>query len=126
LQSADNVIAFIPNSQARETGLIAAKLLKTRDSSGVGSTVSFRTEWSTLSFIPASKDEVQKFATTIPEESNKSSYQPKEKGGYTKLEKPAAKKVVESVSDDGAKSGSASVVIRNLKGKRNVNVAKLA
>jgi hypothetical protein len=57
IQSADNVIAFIPNAKSREMGILRAKMLKTRDSSGVGTYLTFKTEWKTLSFIPMEKDE---------------------------------------------------------------------
>jgi len=52
IQAADNVIGFIPNAQSREMGIMRAKFLKTRDSSGVGSTVDFKVDWSTLTFEP--------------------------------------------------------------------------
>jgi len=52
VQAADNVIGFIPNAQAREMGIMRAKFLKTRDSSGVGSYVDFKVDWSTLTFEP--------------------------------------------------------------------------
>jgi hypothetical protein len=59
IQSADNVIAFVPNQHARESGFLTAKLLKTRDSGGVGSTVQFKIDWSTLTFEPDEKDETK-------------------------------------------------------------------
>jgi len=52
VQAADNILAFIPNSQSRELGIMRAKFLKTRDSGGVGQSVYFRQEWQTLSFVP--------------------------------------------------------------------------
>jgi len=52
IQAADNVLALIPNSQARAVEMLRIKFLKTRDSAGVGHTVDFKTEWATLSFIP--------------------------------------------------------------------------
>jgi len=52
IQAADNVIGFIPNAQSREMGVMRAKFLKTRDSSGVGSYVDFKVDWSTLTFAP--------------------------------------------------------------------------
>jgi hypothetical protein len=52
IQAADNVLALIPNSQERDIGRLSMKLLKTRDSGGVGSVITFKTDWSTLSFNP--------------------------------------------------------------------------
>jgi hypothetical protein len=52
IQAADNVLALIPNSQERDIGRLSMKLLKTRDSGGVGSVITFNTDWSTLSFNP--------------------------------------------------------------------------
>jgi hypothetical protein len=52
IQAADNVIGFIPNSHAREVGIMRAKFLKTRDSGGVGKYIDFKVDWSTLTFAP--------------------------------------------------------------------------
>lgn len=52
IQSADNVLGFIPNAQNRDMHLLRAKFLKTRDSSGVGSYIDFKVDWSTLTFSP--------------------------------------------------------------------------
>lgn len=52
IQSADNVLAFVPNSGAREVGLLKAKWLKSRDSGAVGKYIMFKIDWSTLSFNP--------------------------------------------------------------------------
>ena len=52
IQSADNVFAIIPDSSDRKRGLMRMKLLKTRDSGGVDTTVFFETDWETLSFVP--------------------------------------------------------------------------
>ena len=57
IQSADNVFAIIPNSQARDLGRLRMKFLKTRDSAGVGSYVDFKTEWNPLSFVPVTDEE---------------------------------------------------------------------
>ena len=52
IQAADNVLGFIPNSHAREVGIMRAKFLKTRDSGGVGAYIDFKVDWSTLTFAP--------------------------------------------------------------------------
>jgi hypothetical protein len=52
IQSADNVLAFIPSSGAREVGILKAKWLKSRDSGAVGKYITFQIDWTTLSFDP--------------------------------------------------------------------------
>ncbi len=52
IQSADNVLAFIPSSGARDMHLMKAKWLKSRDSGAVGKYIMFKIDWSTLTFAP--------------------------------------------------------------------------
>ena len=105
IQSADNVLAFIPNSKNAELGMIRAKLLKTRDSAGVGAYVDFNTDWTTLTFIPRAIDE------NNPKENNPTVHDstPKQLQQFTKLEKPQ--------HNDDKETKSASSVIRGIKGK---------
>lgn len=55
IQAADNVMAFIPSSTERDVGGLTAKMLKTRDSGGVGQYINFKTDWPSLSFNPWDK-----------------------------------------------------------------------
>lgn len=57
IQAADNVLAILPNASTRDAGMMRMKILKSRDSSGVGKYINFQAHWSTLSFIPFEKDE---------------------------------------------------------------------
>jgi len=59
IQSADNVLAFIPSSGARDVGLLKAKWLKSRDSGAVGKYITFSIDWSTLSFNPIDNPDAQ-------------------------------------------------------------------
>ena len=113
IQSADNVVAFIPNSKIRDTGMITAKLLKTRDSSGVGSTVTFSTDWATLSFIPV--DNIDNPSMPPQPYETKNVYQPKQHdiGRIQKNEKEF------DLADGDEKPRSAGSIINNVKSKRN-------
>ncbi|RLC44416.1 MAG: hypothetical protein DRH57_09195 [Candidatus Cloacimonadota bacterium] len=59
IQSADNVLAFIPSSGARDVGILKAKWLKSRDSGAVGKYITFQIDWSTLSFDPIENPDAQ-------------------------------------------------------------------
>ena len=143
LQSSDNVLAFIPNAQSREVGVLRAKLLKTRDSGGVGSYVDFKTDWKTLSFIPFMKED----GGGAPNwQANAHSNLPSQRGTNATFEKkPTLKKpepdnkpkaVVKADkegvdadsdltnNDDGEKKSTASV-IKGIKGKPKLSAKKI-
>lgn len=56
LQTADNVLAIIPNAELRAQGLIKIKILKSRDSDGTGKTATFTVSWPTLTLTPKMDD----------------------------------------------------------------------
>ena len=145
IQSADNVLAFIPNAQSRTAGIIRAKLLKTRDSAGVGNYVDFRTEWATLSFIPWDSEQG---GGAVNWQANAQSNLPSQKGTNVAFEKkstpivlkkptvaPAAKPLAFVKSDADEESDltnndsdepiNASSVIRGIKGKSRPNSKKI-
>jgi hypothetical protein len=131
IQAADNVIGFIPNAQARQTGVMRAKFLKTRDSGGVGSYVDFKTDWPTLSFNPWHSEDGGGAANW---QQNAHSNLPSQTGSnqtFQKQEKPVLKKKPmaevksdDEDSDDGEESKGAAGVIRGIKGKSNRPGAK--
>ena len=143
IQSADNVIGFIPNAQARATGIIRAKFLKSRDSGAVGHYVDFTTDWKTLSFIPWSSEDGGG-ATTWRDNANSNlpSQNGKNQREFTKREKiPPPKNDVKSVKiikesndesdppfdvdDDKSEPVSASSVIRGIKGRNKPHQKKI-
>lgn len=142
IQSADNVIAFIPNAQARNTGVIRAKLLKTRDSGGVNSYVDFKTIWSTLTFEPWNSEQGGGAANW---QANAHSNLPSQRGTNATFEKktpptlkkptPTAKPLASVKSDtdeesdltnnDDGEVKTASSVIRGIKGRNKPNAKKI-
>lgn len=140
IQSADNVIGFIPNAQSREVGVMRAKLLKTRDSSGVGQYVDFKVDWKTLSFNPWISEAGGGASTW---QAHAHSNLPSQRGTNESFaKKPALKKpsddikpkaVVKSDADeesdltnnDDGEAKSASSVIRGIKGRNRPNSKKI-
>lgn len=127
IQSADNVIGFIPNHLARGTGVMRAKFLKTRDSGGVGSYIDFKTDWSTLTFEPWNSDQGGGASNWA---ANANSNLPSQNGNnqreFKKLEKPnlKAKKSLAEVKSDADENiennednGGTAKVIRGIKGR---------
>ncbi len=124
IQSADNVIGFIPNHLARGTGVMRAKFLKTRDSGGVGSYIDFKTDWSTLTFEPLNTEQGGGASNWA---ANANSNLPSQKGNnqreFKKLEKPdlKAKKSLAEVKSDVDENiednGGTAKVIRGIKGR---------
>ena len=127
IQSADNVIGFIPNHLARGTGVMRAKFLKTRDSGGVGSYIDFKTDWSTLTFEPWNTDQGGGASNWA---ANANSNLPSQNGNnqreFKKLEKPnlKAKKSLAEVKSDADENiennednGGTAKVIRGIKGR---------
>jgi hypothetical protein len=124
IQSADNVLAFIPSSIARETGVLKAKLLKTRDSAGVGNSVYFKPHWPTLTFEPWVKEDGNYSQTDSTNNTSKSSPKKSEK---TFTKKPTLKRTPKKVKavaksnseeKDESPAVSPTSVIRGIKGKR--------
>ncbi len=124
IQSADNVIGFIPNHLARGTGVMRAKFLKTRDSGGVGSYIDFKTDWATLTFEPLNTEQGGGASNWA---ANANSNLPAQKGNnqreFKKLEKPdlKAKKSLAEVKSDVDENiednGGTAKVIRGIKGR---------
>ncbi len=124
IQSADNVIGFIPNHLARGTGVMRAKFLKTRDSGGVGSYIDFKTDWATLTFEPWNTEQGGGAPNWA---ANANSNLPSQKGNnqreFKKLEKPdlKAKKSLAEVKSDVDENiednGGTAKVIRGIKGR---------
>lgn len=127
IQSADNVIGFIPNHLARGTGVMRAKFLKTRDSGGVGSYIDFKTDWSTLTFEPWNTEQGGGAPNWA---ANANSNLPSQNGNnqreFKKLEKPnlKAKKSLAEVKSDADENiennednGGTAKVIRGIKGR---------
>ena len=142
IQAADNVIGFIPNAQARNTGVMRAKFLKTRDSGGVGSYVDFKTDWKTLTFEPWNSEQGGGAANW---QANAHSNLPSQRGTNATFEKktpptlkkptPTAKPLASVKSDtdeesdltnnDNGEAKSASSVIRGIKGRNKPNAKKI-
>jgi|SRR5574344_278425 hypothetical protein len=124
IQSADNVIGFIPNHLARGTGVMRAKFLKTRDSGGVGSYIDFKTDWSTLTFEPWNTDQGGGAPNWA---ANANSNLPSQNGNnqreFKKLEKPDLKakkslaEVKSDVDENNDDNGGTAKVIRGIKGR---------
>jgi len=134
IQSADNVIAFIPNSMARERNVINAKILKSRDSSGVGGIITFKQDWSTLSFIPLDKDDATSDDDDVDWKSKSQSNIPKQT--FIKNEKPILRRkpttpttpIPSKPSDDTETEPvvkTATSVIRGIKGKNTLHRKKI-
>lgn len=74
--------------------MMRAKILKSRDSAGVGGYINFHAQWATLSFVPFEKDEDEKVST---QEQNRQSNIPKKSNGnsqkdFSKQTKPNLKR----------------------------------
>lgn len=132
IQAADNVIGFVPNAQARATGIMRAKFLKTRDSGGVGSYVDFKTDWSTLSFNPWSNEDG---GGADNAQTHAYSNLPSQQKEYTRKEKPSIKRNSEKPSvkvksndndiSDDEETKSATSVIRGIKGRNKPHQKKI-
>lgn len=97
-----------------------AKFLKTRDSSGVGSYVDFKVDWSTLSFNPWQTEGADNFKQHVQSNMpNINSIQRTEKG---KAQKPSTdddtpKATVKSDNEDG-ETPKARGIIANVGGRK--------
>jgi len=115
IQSADNVLAMIPSATSREMGMLTMKFLKTRDSGGVGSRVSFKTDWSTLTFEPTDLSSGETSAppkgNTIPKTDANGEFERINKG-----RNPALEKKTDGDGESGKEEKSNNPIANSVKG----------
>jgi len=125
IQAADNVVALIPNSQNREAGMIRMKLLKTRDSGGVGKYIDFHIDWSTLSFNPWDiENETELSGTRTPNISIPKIGDQKSSGMLIKTDRGKKKKKIEEDTenmDENTSGKKLKNTIHSLKKKSSMN-----
>jgi len=129
IQAADNVIALIPDSTTRQAGMMRAKILKSRDSSGVGKYIQFQAKWSTLTFEPfenENDDDSNQYKGSNKKNNNETkefSRREPNKNKKMDLRRDSKKKVILSEdnpvekNNNEKKVNNTRSVIKNLKGR---------